>query len=210
MSKPTILLADNDPDFLTTTTDFLKEEGFEVVTASNPTEARRKLEQGGIDLAVLDIRLTKDNDERDISGLLLAKEFAEQMPLVVTSNFLEQWVPTIMLTSYPTYENVREALAPMVGGLSPAVNFIAKAEGQEALLRAIKKVLEEKPAISPPSRVLGRLNTEQRLRPTIALLFLFGAVLSAVIAVVASDPRWLVGTTALGILYAIVAWVTVQ
>lgn len=208
MPKTTILLADNDPDFLASRTEFLRHEGLEVITASDPTQARRFLEKGGIDLAVLDIRLLNDNDAHDNSGLLLAKDFAEQMPLVVTSGFPEQWLPTIMLTDFPSYENVREALAPTVGGLPPAVNFIAKQEGPEALLRAIKEALDEKPAMV--SRMKGRLNVEQRLRPTMALLFLLGAVLSGVVAVVASDPRWLVGTAAFGILYAFVAWIAVQ
>jgi len=76
MSKKTILFADNDPDFLKTRGEFLEREGYQVVPAANPTEARRLLEQGNIDLAVLDIRLVDDDDERDTSGLRLSSRIS--------------------------------------------------------------------------------------------------------------------------------------
>lgn len=83
MNKARILFADNDPDFLETRSGFLKEEGYEVVMASSPTDARRKLEQGGIDLAILDVRLTNDDDEKDTSGLALAKAIGHAVPKII-------------------------------------------------------------------------------------------------------------------------------
>lgn len=208
MAKATILFADNDQDFLETRATFLREEGFEVITVTDPTQARRELEKGGFDLAILDIRLLNDDDEHDLSGLKLAKEVANQVPAIVTSKFLEQWIPAIMLTQYATYENVREALTSQIGGLPPAVDFVAKTEGQEALLEAIKKALAKR---ENPALVLPRKrSTEQRWRPFIALAFLAGAVISGILAVTMSDPRWLAGTVALGILYAIITWLDVQ
>lgn len=124
MPKATILFADNDPDFLRTRSEFLEQEGYLVVPAADPTEARRKLEVGGIDLAILDIRLVDDDDEKDVSGLTLAKEVART-------------VPKIILTGFPSYEYVREALRPQLDGLPAAVGFVAKQEGTEALLDAI-------------------------------------------------------------------------
>lgn len=128
MPKATILFADNDPDFLKARTEFLKQEGYEVIWATNPTEARRILERGGIDLAILDIRLVNDQDEKDTSGLDIAKEVAPQ-------------VPKIILTNYPDYQYVRESLRPQVAGLPAVVDFVAKEEGPEALLQAIKKAI---------------------------------------------------------------------
>lgn len=131
MPKATILFADNDPDFLQTRSEFLKQEGYRVVPAANPTEARRELEAGGIDLAILDIRLVNDDDDRDTSGLTLAREVART-------------VPKIILTGFPSYDYVREALRPQLDGLPAAVNFVAKQEGPEALLRAVRKALDSK------------------------------------------------------------------
>jgi len=141
MPKPIILFADNDANFLKTRTEFLRQEGYHVIEAANSTEARQRLGAGGIDLAILDIRLEDDGDERDLSGLWLAKETAEKVPTIVTSGFMEQMVPKIILTGFPSYENVREALAPRVGGLPAAVDFVAKQEGPEALLAAIRRAL---------------------------------------------------------------------
>jgi len=128
MSKATILFADNDANFLKATAEFLEKEGYRVIPAATPTEARRTLEAGGIDIAILDIRLVKDEDEKDFSGLTLAKETARS-------------VPKIILTGFPTYEAVREALGPNLEGLPPAVDFVAKQEETEVLLRAIREAL---------------------------------------------------------------------
>jgi len=125
----TILFADNDPDFLRTRREFLEQEGYRVIPALTPTEARRVLERGGVDLAVLDIRLENDDDEKDISGLILAREVALS-------------VPKIILTGFPSYEYVRQALRPQLEGLPTIVDFVAKQEGPEAILRAIRKALE--------------------------------------------------------------------
>jgi len=139
MPKATILFADNDPDFLNTRAEFLEQEGYLVVPAINPTEARRRLEAGGIDLAILDIRLVNDDDEKDTSGLTLAKEVARS-------------VPKIILTGFPSYEYVRETLAPQVDGLPVAVDFVAKQEGPEALLSAIRRAFVK--GSPPPAREL--------------------------------------------------------
>ena len=76
--------------------------------ALDPGEARNILEQGGIDLAIVDLRLLNDGDEKDISGLTLARETARS-------------VPKIILTRFATVEAVREALGPQLEGLPPAV-----------------------------------------------------------------------------------------
>lgn len=129
MATKTILFADNAPEFLKIRREFLETEGYRVVSASNPTEARQLFEQGWIDLAVLDIRLLNDDDEKDLSGLLLAKEVARH-------------IPKIMLTGYPSVDVVREALKPQLEGLPASVEFVAKEEGPEALIQAINDILK--------------------------------------------------------------------
>jgi predicted nucleotide-binding protein len=128
MAKGTLLFADNDPDFLKTRKEILEQEGYRVLTAANPDQARQILGKEHVDLAILDIRLENDNDEKDLSGLVVAKNVALA-------------VPKIMLTGFPTVETVREALSPALQGHAAAVDFVAKYEGPEALLRAVRTAL---------------------------------------------------------------------
>lgn len=129
MARATILFADNDPDFLKAWAEFLEQAGYVVIPAANPIEARRKLEGRKIDLAILDIRLEDDNDPKDFSGLVLAREVART-------------VPKIILTGFPSTEAAREALRPRLNGLPAAVDFVDKNEGPDALLRAVRNALK--------------------------------------------------------------------
>ena len=126
----TILLADNDPDFVRNRSEFLEGEGYHVIPALSPTEARKVLNQGRIDLAILDIRMEDDDDDKDVSGLTLAKDPTYQS------------IPKIILTGFPSVQAVKEALGPALEGLPPAVDFIAKDEGVETMLQAIRKASE--------------------------------------------------------------------
>jgi CheY-like chemotaxis protein len=130
-----ILFADNDPDFLQTRCEYLEQAGHHIVTARGPTEARGILSRGNIDLAILDIRLEDDDDEKDASGLILAREVAFS-------------VPKIILTGFPSVEAARIALGSRLDGLPPAVDFIDKREGPGALIKAIENAL-----VSLPTRV---------------------------------------------------------
>ncbi|MFP5262400.1 MAG: TRADD-N-associated membrane domain-containing protein [Blastocatellia bacterium] len=124
-----ILLADNDPKFLKERKEFLEGEGYQVYPAGTVAEARRLLEQGRVDLAVLDLRLENDNDERDLSGLTLARTVSPS-------------IPKIIMTGFPTYQAVRDALGASADGLPPVVEFIAKKEGTETFLHAVRNALK--------------------------------------------------------------------
>jgi CheY-like chemotaxis protein len=123
-----LLLADNDKDFLETRSEFLQRAGFKIEPAFGLNEARRILERGNIDLAILDLRLLNDGDDKDVSGLDLAMQLAHA-------------TPKIILTKYPSYQAVRESLGSKLDSLPPAVGFVAKQEGPQALLTAVQKVL---------------------------------------------------------------------
>lgn len=134
-----ILFVDNDPDFLATRCEYLENEGYHVIRATNPVDAQDTLEANNIELVILDIRLLDDDDAEDISGIILAKE----MPLVV---------PKIILTGFPSADYVRQALAPQLERLSAAVDFVAKQEGSEAMLQVVRRVLK---SVNNQSETIG-------------------------------------------------------
>lgn len=125
-----ILLADNDPVALALHQEFLEQHGFEVVTAVNPLEAWVALVEQQIDLAIIDIRLQDDLDDKDTSGLRLARAFMNGHA-----------APRIIITSYATIETVRDALQPNGNGVRPAVSFITKQEGLDKLLTAVQQTI---------------------------------------------------------------------
>jgi CheY-like chemotaxis protein len=124
----TVLLADNNRYFLETRAEFLTQAGYDVITALTLQEAERVLGEGRVQGAILDMRLENDDDPKDESGLALAKKSDYRL------------IPKILLTRYPTYEIVREALSAANAGLPPAVDFVAKQEGPEALISALKRL----------------------------------------------------------------------
>jgi CheY-like chemotaxis protein len=131
-----LLLADNEAEARETWGKVLSDAGYDVRLASNPQQARNILRDTRVDLAILDLRLVDDDDDKDISGLEVAKERAFR------------YIPKVMLTAFPTsYKNLREALGPTVDELPPTMAFVDKAEGSKALLEVIRHALETWPRL---------------------------------------------------------------
>jgi predicted nucleotide-binding protein len=128
LNQSVILLADNDLDFLRVRKKLLEQAGYRVETATNPDEAREKLERGGIDLAVIDIRLEDNENEFDESGLNVALEIAPGLP-------------KIMLTNYPSFEALRKVRRRTKDSFPAAIEFLDKQEGVEALVRSVQAAL---------------------------------------------------------------------
>lgn len=126
-----ILFADNDRDFLDTRAEFLEQTGYQVLKAYTLEDARQLLTTEYLHLAILDMRMENDTDDKDVSGLTLAKDPAFRS------------VPKIILTNFPSYEAVRETLGPDIEGLPPAVGFVVKPEGAEALIQAVEQAFEK-------------------------------------------------------------------
>jgi DNA-binding NtrC family response regulator len=130
MSEKTILLADNDEDFLAITGEFLEHCGYDVLSVTSPMQARHILSDDHVDLAILDIRLMDDTDEKDKSGIKLAKELV-----------WGRYIPKIMLTRFGSVEYAVDSLKSMSGKGSPAVDFVTKQEGLKRLLTAVQEAL---------------------------------------------------------------------
>lgn len=128
MSTVHILVVDNDPDFVALCAEYLQGKGYRVLRAHSPAEARAVLAGRRCHLVILDMRLINDADQKDKSGLTLAKEIAAS-------------IPKLILTRYPTHQDVREALRPDAGGRSHAVDFVDKRMGLDELLAAVEKAV---------------------------------------------------------------------
>ncbi len=133
MDKQKILLVDDNASFRSTVREFLELHGYEIFEAGDATTAKSIVESQDLALVIIDIRLINNDDEDDLSGLVLAKQLPSRLPKV-------------MLTAYPTYQAVREALGPALNNVPPAVGFIAKQEGLNALLTAVRLALAQLPS----------------------------------------------------------------
>lgn len=161
-----ILFADNDPDFLITRSQFLEAAGYQVLPAGSLEQARSLLGSVHLHLAILDIRLIEDDDEKDVSGLTLAKD----------GDFAR--IPKIILTGKPAYQYVREALRPTTEGITPAVDFLSKEDPVDAMLAAVEK------ACSQHVRINVKLALRWDERQPISLIGLLGLI----------DPHLLAGS----------------
>ena len=131
MANGCILIADNNADYRTVCAKFLRAAGYQVCQADGPDQARHMVQTTHIHLAVLDLRMVNDDDSKDQSGLALARE-------------LPRSLPKIILTAFPTYQDVREALKLDADRLPAAIDFVDKKQGGlEALREAIEQAFEQ-------------------------------------------------------------------
>ncbi len=125
-TKGRVLFADNMSAILDTMIEFVENEGYEVLPAETLEKAEEILLNSRVHLAILDVRLVDDADENDQSGLDLARDLRFQE------------IPKIILTYFPTFQNVRAALAPRA-----AVEFLAKTEEPQKLVDAVASAFRE-------------------------------------------------------------------
>ncbi len=71
----TILLADDDPDYLFQTKVLLEKNGYQVITSDSQREAEKILEKVKPDLAILDLMM-----ENEDSGFILSYKIKKQYP----------------------------------------------------------------------------------------------------------------------------------
>jgi len=151
MRKPTILIADNSADYRKSLLMRLKLEGYTIAEAESVEQAITALADTKPDVALIDLRLTDDDDTNDMSGLEVAK----------TARDMD--IPCIIITAFPSVDATRLALRSR--GAEPlAVDFVAKSSGPEALLDTIRAVLStrDEPQATN-SKVSLTLDLKQRL-----------------------------------------------
>lgn len=126
--KKNVLLSDNHLQFLETRAEYLELAGYHVIKASSPEQAQKTLINTNVHLIILDVRLTNDDDEFDKSGLEIA--------YAPSSRF----IPSIIMTDYPTVDDVRDVLRP---GSSSVVDYVFKKDGPQKMVDAVKNAFEK-------------------------------------------------------------------
>lgn len=126
-----ILLVDNHSEYLDVMAEFLHRRGYQPYCAKTLQEATDHMLNRRLDLAIVDVRMTDNDDDKDSSGL----------------RFIEKWyqighTPFIVISTYePMFEYVRNILKTQPGKRPPALNFLLKQEGLHALKEAIDEVV---------------------------------------------------------------------
>ena len=134
----TILVVDDEPNYLIVLSELLKEEGFEVITAQKGEDGLKIVQDTDLDLVITDMRMP------GMDGLELlraVKSYNNDLPVIMITAFGE----------------VEKAVVAMKAG---AYNYLAKPFNNEELLLNIRKGIEHYSLL----RENLRLRDEARVR----------------------------------------------
>jgi two-component system response regulator HydG len=135
-SDRTLLVADDDPGLRESLERTLSREGYRVLLASDGQAALERLQAGGVDLIVTDLKMP------GLTGLELLR----------AAKAIAPDVDVILLTAFGTVE---EAVKAMKDG---AYDFLTKPFRREQLLKLIDKALERRDLIEKNKALQQRLD----------------------------------------------------
>lgn len=115
-----VLVVDDDPDFVSSTHDFLTSRGYRVFVASNGEEAIKSLNSKAIDVLILDLRMPI------LNGLETCIELKRQ----------GHFIPTIIVTAFADEE--KKALDDIC--LMPVCGLLKKPFDPKELIDAIERM----------------------------------------------------------------------
>lgn len=118
-----ILLVDDQESVLTSLSILLRRNGFHVVTAKNPMDAKHHLVKEDFDLVLTDVRMKKPYD-----GLQVLKD----------AKALRSGIHVIIMTAFGTIENAVDAMS------MGADDYITKGFSNKELIQKIDKTLKKK------------------------------------------------------------------
>ncbi len=83
-TRTTVMVVDDDRHLLTTVTDFLRFEGYEVITAANGKEALAALRKSRPDVILLDVMMP-GMDGGDVAQAIRARPTLKNIPIIFTT-----------------------------------------------------------------------------------------------------------------------------
>jgi len=149
-SAGTILVVDDEEDFLWATDTMLQKAGYSVIQAKNGEKVLKLLEKDIPDLILMDYRLPNRN------GLQVAADVKQRIPTV----------PIIMLTGYAEVGSAVEAMKIGV------YDYVTKPVDIDDLLFTIKRCLEKQDLIEEVGRLRKAIEELERLITTISTRFI--------------------------------------
>ncbi len=116
----TVLVVDDEKNYLIVLEALLASEGYEIITADNPEKALRFIRESDLDLVITDMKMP------GISGMTILDEAKKVNPDI----------PIIIMTAFGTIEMAVEAMK------KDAYDYIEKPFKNEALKLTVKKALQ--------------------------------------------------------------------
>ncbi len=136
----TILVVDDEKNYLVVLEALLRSEGYEVITADNAKDALEIVLESDVDLVLTDMKMP------GISGMELLETIKRRKPDI----------PVIMMTAYGTIEMAVEAMK------KNAYDYITKPFKNEELKRTIKKAIENYTLLKENRRLSRELRERYR------------------------------------------------
>ncbi len=169
----TILIVDDEKNYLVVLEALLGPEGYETRTANNAADALRLIRESDLDLIITDMKMPK------ISGMELLEETKKIKPEI----------PIIMMTAYGTIEMAVEAMRKQ------AYDYITKPFRNEELKLTVRKALEAHRLIKENRRLSQALldrysygNIIGKSKPMLEIYDLIGKVAQSKAAVLITGP----------------------
>jgi len=169
----TILIVDDEKNYLVVLEALLSPEGYEIITADNARSALRLIEESDLDLVLTDMKMP------GVSGMELLEQCKKINPEV----------PVIMMTAYGTIEMAVEAMK------KHAYDYITKPFQNEELKVTIKKALENYRLIKENRRLSEALSEKHkfsnmigRSKPMLRIYDLIGKVAYSKASVLITGP----------------------
>jgi two-component system NtrC family response regulator len=136
----TILIVDDEKNYLVVLSSFLSEEGYEPITADNAQQALDIVENTDLDLVLTDMKMPS------MDGIELLKRIKEKSPDL----------PVVMMTAYGTVEKAVEAM--QLG----AFNFVLKPFQNETLKQIIRNAVSTYSVLKENRRLVEALESRYR------------------------------------------------
>jgi two-component system NtrC family response regulator len=169
----TILIVDDEKNYLVVLEALLSPEGYEIMTADNARSALRLIEESDLDLVLTDMKMP------GVSGMELLEQCKKINPEV----------PVIMMTAYGTIEMAVQAMK------KHAFDYITKPFQNEELKLTIKKALENYRLIKENRRLSEALSEKHkfsniigRSKPMLRIYDLIGKVAYSKASVLITGP----------------------
>jgi two-component system NtrC family response regulator len=136
----TILVVDDEKNYLVVLSAFLSDEGYEILTADNAQQALEIAESTDLDLVLTDMSMPS------MDGIELLRRIKENTPEL----------PVVMMTAYGTVEKAVEAM--QIG----AFNFIQKPFQNETLKQIVDKAVSTYRVLKENRRLVQALEHQYR------------------------------------------------